>query len=168
MLKRHLVLAFGVAVALATVFACTPEAPGTQEASDTRADDEHVIRSAELQAVEALNAGDIDGYMASYPEDSVWLPPNAPTVTGAADIRELASQLAGSPDFAFHVEPTTIEVARDGDLAYLVGSYEMTVNDPNGNPVTDHGKFVEVWRKHPDSTWNHVLAIWNSDGPPSQ
>jgi ketosteroid isomerase-like protein len=139
-----------------------------REAADTRAADEQTIRAAEIKAVEALDAGDVDAYMAAYPEGSVWLPPNSPSVSGPEAIRALASQLAAGPDFAFHVEPTTVEVSRSGDLAYLVGSFQMTVNDATGNPVTDRGKFVEVWRKHPDQTWKHVLAIWNSDEPPQK
>jgi ketosteroid isomerase-like protein len=48
-------------------------------------------------------------------------------------------------------------------MAYLVGAYELTLSDADGNLGTDYGKFVEVWKKHPDDSWNHVLAIWNSN-----
>jgi ketosteroid isomerase-like protein len=140
------------------------EACGRQ-ASDARAGDEQAIHRTEIDAVRALNARDLKGYMAAYPEGSTWLPPNAPMVSGPDAIRKLASQLVANPGLAFRVQPTTVEVSRAGDLAYLVGSYELTLSDPKGNPVTDRGKYVEVWRKHPDNTWKHVLAIWNSDGP---
>ena len=160
MWKWHLLPVLVAAVICAAVFGCTREAP------DKRAADEQIIRAAEIEAVRALNVGDIDGYMATYPEDSIWLPPNAPVVSGAEAIRGLAAQLAANPGFAFEVQPTTVEVSLAGDLAYLVGSYELTLNDPSGNSVTEHGKYVEVWKKHPDNTWNHVLAIWNSDEVP--
>ena len=86
-------------------------------------------------------------------------------VRGAQAIRELATQLAANPGFEFDVQLDTVEVASSGDLAYLVGFYQLTLNDASGNPVIDYGKFVEVWKKHPDNTWNHELAIWNSDDP---
>jgi uncharacterized protein (TIGR02246 family) len=127
--------------------------------------DVQAIRTAEIEAVRAFNEGDIDSYMAAYPEDSAWLPPNSPIVEGADAIRAQASQLAANPGFAFDVQVATVEVSRDGGLAYLIGSYQLTLSDPKGNPGTDHGKFVEVWKKHPDSSWNHVLAIWNSNDP---
>jgi ketosteroid isomerase-like protein len=136
-----------------------------RQASDARAGDEQAIHKTEIDAVRALNARDLESYMAAYPERSTWLPPNAPMVSGPDAIRKLASQLVANPGLAFRVQPTTVEVSRAGDLAYLVGSYELTLSDPKGNPVTDRGKYVEVWRKHPDNTWKHVLAIWNSDGP---
>ena len=131
----------------------------------TRAADEQAIRAAEIEAVHAFNEGNLDGYMASYPEDSAWLPPNAPIVNGAEAIRSLAAQLAANPGFAFAVEVDAVEVSGDGRMAYLVGYYELTLSDSDGNPGTDSGKFVEVWKKHPDASWKHVLAIWNSNSP---
>jgi ketosteroid isomerase-like protein len=110
---------------LASVAACE------KNTEDAHAADAQAIRTAELAAVHAFNEGDIDGYMAAYPADSAWLPPNAPTVAGK--------------------------------MAYLVGAYELTLSDADGNLGTDYGKFVEVWKKHPDDSWNHVLAIWNSN-----
>jgi uncharacterized protein (TIGR02246 family) len=149
-----------IVVVMAGLFGCRREAPVTHAA------DEQIIRAAEIEAVRAFNAGDIDGYMAAYPDDSVWFPPNTPVVNGAEAIRTLATQLAANSGFAFDVQVSTVEVSRAGDLAYLIGSYQLTLSDPEGNPATDHGKFVEVWRKHPDNIWKHVLAIWNSNEPP--
>ena len=159
MRRFHFLPVFVVVVTLAGIFGCE------QAVVDVHTGDEQAIRTAEIEAARAFNAGDIDGYMAAYPQHSSWLPPNAPMVRGAKAIRELATQLAGNPGFEFHVQLDTVEVASSGDLAYLVGFYQLTLNDANGNPVTDYGKFVEVWKKNPDNTWNHELAIWNSDDP---
>ena len=156
----HLLPASVVVVTMAGIFACE------REAIDTRAGDEQIIRTAEIEAVRAWNAGDIDGYMAAYPDNSTWLPPKSPIVSGAEAIRALASQLTANPGFAFDVQLATVEVSRDGGLAYLIGSYQLTLSDPEGNLGTENGKYVEVWKKHPDNTWNHVLAIWNSNDPP--
>ncbi len=156
---NHLLSGFVTAVTLVGIFGCE------QEVVDTHSADEQVIRTAEIEAVRAFNAGDIDGFMAAYPQHSMWLPPNAPMVRGAQAIRELATKLAANPGFEFHVQLDSVEVASSSDLAYLVGFYQLTLNDASGNPVTDYGKFVEVWKKHPDNTWNHELAIWNSDDP---
>ena len=159
MRSRRFLSALLVLVGLAGLAACG------RQASDARATDEEAIHRAEIDAVRALNAKDIEGYMATYPEGSTWLPPNGPTLSGPDAIRKVVSQLIVDPSLAFRVQPTTVEVSRAGDLAYLVGSYELTLSDPKGNPVTDRGKYVEVWRKYPDNTWKHVLAIWNSDQP---
>jgi len=141
--------------------------PGSEDSAVHKADVQF-IRAAEIEAVRAFNAGDIDGYMAAYPDDSVWFPPNAPVVNGAEAIRTLASQLAANPGFVFDVQVSAVEVSRASDVAYLIGSYQLTLSDPEGNPATDHGKFVEVWKKHPDNIWKHVLAIWNSNELPPE
>jgi ketosteroid isomerase-like protein len=45
------------------------------------------------------------------------------------------------------------------------GTVEVTVNDAKGKPVTDRGKFVEIWKKQADGTWKCVVDMWNSDLP---
>jgi ketosteroid isomerase-like protein len=58
-----------------------------------------------------------------------------------------------------------VEVARSGDLAYIMGTYQLTMKDAQGNAVPDHGKFVEVWEKQPDGKWKVGADIFNSDLP---
>ncbi len=58
-----------------------------------------------------------------------------------------------------------MEVARSGELAYLNGTYELTMNDASGKPANDRGKYVEVWKKQADGAWKCVADIWNSDLP---
>ena len=58
-----------------------------------------------------------------------------------------------------------MEVSSTGDLAYSLGLYETTVNDPRGNPLTYRGKYVVVWRKQPNGAWKVVIDIANLDGP---
>jgi len=60
-----------------------------------------------------------------------------------------------------------VEVARSSDLAYLMGVYQLTMKDPQGKPVMDQGKLVEVWKKQADGKWKTVADIFNSDLPPA-
>ena len=41
----------------------------------------------------------------------------------------------------------------------------VTTTDPQGNPVTDRGKYVVVWKKQPDGSWKAISDIFNSDLP---
>jgi ketosteroid isomerase-like protein len=43
----------------------------------------------------------------------------------------------------------------------------MSMNDPSGKPVNDHGKYVEVPEKQADGKWKCGTDIWNSDLPAS-
>jgi ketosteroid isomerase-like protein len=58
-----------------------------------------------------------------------------------------------------------VEVAKSGDIAYLYGAYELTMNDAQGKPETDYGKNVEIWKKQPNGVWKCVVDTWNSDLP---
>jgi ketosteroid isomerase-like protein len=73
--------------------------------------------------------------------------------------------MVASPGFAVAWKATKAEVAQSGDLAYLIGTYELSVNDYSGKPVTDRGKYSEVWKKQADGNWKVVADMFNSDLP---
>jgi uncharacterized protein (TIGR02246 family) len=122
------------------------------------------IRAAEDRYLEAAQAKDLEGVLSFYADDCSLFPPSAPIITGKEAIRAAWAEWLADPAFAMRVLPTKVEVSRAGDLAYLIGTYEFTVTDAEGNPVTDRGKYVDVWKKQPGGTWRHVVDIWNSDG----
>ena len=69
------------------------------------------------------------------------------------------------PGFVTSLKTTNVGISSAGDLAYSAGTSEDTINDSEGNPVTERGKWVVVLKKQPDGTWKVVIDIWNSDGP---
>jgi ketosteroid isomerase-like protein len=46
-----------------------------------------------------------------------------------------------------------------------VGTYQQTLNDAKGKPVTDRGKYLTVWKKQPDGKWKAVADMGISDLP---
>jgi ketosteroid isomerase-like protein len=74
-------------------------------------------------------------------------------------------ELLGLPGLSIHWQPTKVEAARFGDMAYSYGAYELTSNNARGKPVTDHGKYVEIWKKQSDGSWKCIVDTWNSDLP---
>ncbi|WP_460735630.1 YybH family protein [Lysobacter tyrosinilyticus] len=75
------------------------------------------------------------------------------------------SGLFASPGFALSWQTGKVEVARAGDIAYTLGSYQLTVNDANGKPIVDRGKYVTIWRKQPDGGWKSIVDTFNTDLP---
>ena len=67
------------------------------------------------------------------------------------------------PGVSLSFVPTSIEVAKSKDMAYDVGTYELKLNDPQGNPTTQIGKYVVVWKKQADKQWKVVADIFNPD-----
>lgn len=139
--------------------ACTQPAP-----PDTRAADEAAIRDADAQWAKTAEANDLEGTVAYYVEDASLLPPNAPIANGKQAIRAIWASLLG-PGTTISWQASKVEVARSGDMASIVGTYQLTMKDPQGNPVNDKGKFVEVWKKQADGKWKVVADIFNSDLP---
>jgi len=95
----------------------------------------------------------------------VVMPPNIPTLTGKEPIRSLWKSMLGSPSFSGGWKVTKVDVARSGDLAYLSGNYEFNEKDDRGKPITDKGKYLEIWKKQPDGGWKCVADMFSSDLP---
>jgi len=132
----------------------------------TSIDNQGAIRDADAQWSKAVAAKDLEGTIAFYSDDATVLPPNAPAVTTKANIRALwASLLAPGVDTSW--QTTKVEVARSGELGYVLGTYVVTVKDAQGKLAAENGKLVEVWKKQPDGKWKCVADMYNSDLPPA-
>ncbi len=127
--------------------------------------EEAAIRETANEWMNAANAKDVERLVDLYAADASLFPPNAPLATGKEAIGTVWSEFIESPGFATSLQTTKVEISRAGDLAYMVGTYEDTTNDPEGNPVTDRGKWLVALKKQPDGAWKIVADIWNSDQP---
>lgn len=86
--------------------------------------------------------------------------------------RYTAAWCSHSPERALLGPNTTVswkvskaEVAKSGDLGYLYGTYSLLIKDPQGLPVHDTGKLVEIWKKQADGNWKCIVDTYNSDLP---
>jgi len=136
-----------------------------QSAADTRAADEAAVRKADADWVKAAQTKKIDDWVAFYADDAVVLPPNDKTVTGKESIRKPITDLLALPGLSISWTPTKVEVAKSGDLAYLYGTYQLSVAGPDGKPIDDHGKMLEIWKKQTDGNWKCIVDTWSTDSP---
>ncbi|HEY7291747.1 MAG TPA: DUF4440 domain-containing protein [Vicinamibacterales bacterium] len=130
---------------------------------DTRAD-EQTIRSLDSDWNKTAQARNVDQWVAFYSDDAVVLPANEPMATDKAGIRKSISGLLGLPGADLSWQPTKIEVARAGDLAYVYGTYRLSFEASAGKRTEDKGKIVEIWKKR-DGNWKCIVDTWNSDLP---
>ena len=101
---------------------------------------------------------------ALYVDDAVLNPPNAPAVKGRAAIRAWMEKFPPLTNF----KASNVKVEGHDDLAYVLGTYTMTIAPPGApGPVNDSGKYVEIRRKQPDGRWLIAVDIFNSDLPAS-
>ena len=149
-----------VAAALLALAACAAPAP---PAGPTFTDaDMAAIRSTADIAMEMVNSsGSWEGYVdAYYAPDAIVNPPNATSVQGREAI--LAFLETFPPITLLDFEWISSEGA--GDMAYVHGTYQMDVLTPDG-PMSDYGKYVEVWKRQPTGEWRIAIDIFNSDLP---
>ena len=164
-LRRIALILLGVVVLLGSIGCNTSQPP----APDTRAAaDEALIRKTDGDWVKAAQSRKADDWVAFYSDDVVVLPPNDKTANGKESVRKTIADMFAMPNVVITWEPTKVEVAKSGDLAYLYGTYQMSWDDAAGKPVSDHGKMVEIWKKQPDGiTWKCIVDTWSSDLPPA-
>ncbi len=149
------------------IFALLLVAPscGREAHPDIRAE-EIAIRELDAKWSKAAAANDLESTVSFYADDATLLPPNAPIATSKAAIRASWAELL-VPGVAVSWQVNKVDVAASGEMAYLIGSYTVTMKDAQGNPANDHGKLLEVWKKQADGKWKTVADIYNSDLPPA-
>jgi ketosteroid isomerase-like protein len=159
MLIRDVIFCCSSVALLVAVAGCNQQTP------DNRAADESTIRNLDAQWSKTAGAHDLDGIVSYYSDDAVLLPPNAPAATDKQSIRAAWADIA-APGVSLSWQASKVEVAKSGDLAYSTGTYTLAMTDPQGKPIADKGKFMEVWKKQSDGKWKAVADTYNSDLPP--
>jgi len=139
-------------------------AAGCQPAATLSEQDKAAIAKVTEESVKMINTPKMDhaAYVKQfYTEDAEWLAPNMPPVKGAAAIVQTLQAFPPITDF----KAETVSIEGRGDLAFERGNYTMTLNPPGAPPVTDHGKYVEVWKKQADGGWKVAYDSFSSDLP---
>jgi uncharacterized protein (TIGR02246 family) len=154
--------AVGIAVAVMVGCAQRPAEP-----PDTRAADEAAIRAAVTEWSAAARAKDAAKFVSFYADDGDVMMAGFPDISGIAAIREGIAGMMQDPNFSLSFAAERVVVARSGDLAYETGSYVMTMSGPDGEPATEQGHYVVIWRKQADGSWKVAIDAPLSD-PPAQ
>lgn len=136
------------------LIACAPAGPEVDVAAE---------RGAVLDADRAWSETppDLDAFVAAFTPDAVNLMGGSPPSRGVEAIRASTADLFGAPGFALSWEPERADVSACGDLAYTIGSYELTTDDG-----TRPGKYLTVWKKQPDGAWKVAVDAPSENEPP--
>ncbi len=124
---------------------------------------ERILRDLDAQWAKAAAAKDVERTIGYYSDDAIVLPPNATSAATQETIRNVWKDMLASPGLAITWKPTTVQLAKSGDMGWVSGTYELTMNDASGKPINDRGKYLEVWEKQSDGNWKCRADMWNSD-----
>jgi len=122
------------------------------------------IGKADAGWAAAAAAKDLDTSVDVCGPDAAILVPDAPAAVGKDAIRKWFQEIYATPNFKLAWHATKTEAASSGDMGYSTGVYDLSYTDASGKQVSDHGKYVTVWKKQPDGSWKVVRDIFNSDG----
>ena len=130
--------------------------------SSNHSNDEALIRRIDALWSNAAQEKDLEGAVHPYADDASMLPFGAPIATGTDAIRKTWAGLMAKPGYALTFVPTKIEVASSGDMAWEIGTFQLRLNDAQGQPMEIPGKYVVTWRKF-GPTWKVEADIFNTD-----
>jgi uncharacterized protein (TIGR02246 family) len=155
-MKKKIMLQL-IALAL-MVTACQPQAPEVVQLSE---EDVASIKQGSRTYVTTTLARDYNAWIELFTEDAVIMPPNTTILEGREAIR--ADAEAYPPFTSFTITP--LEIDGLGDLAFARGTFSYTWAPEDADPITESGKYIEIWRKQTDGSWRLIRDIWNSDQP---
>jgi len=166
MLRSSLGLTNRISLALLLIVLVVSAACQKQTAADTHTADEATLKTLDAEwSKAAATTKDLEKTVSYYSDDAIVMPPNIPTLTGKEPIRALWKSMLESPGFGGGWKATKVEVAKSEDIGYVTGAYELRETDDSGKPITDKGKFLEVWKKQADGSWKCVADMFSSDLP---
>ena len=146
---------FALALSLALLSACQPM---TGEGDTAEID---ALREAHQAA---YNAGDLDGVMATWAEDGVWIDGGNPAAAGHEAIREM---IQGGPFGRASLEITPEETHAAGDWGSDWGTYRQTWTDEaTGAEHSVDGRFAVLLKRQPDGSWKISRLNTSAVAPP--
>lgn len=151
-MKTLNVITFTVCVSL------IPLSSAGQDGTGLSQEDVKKINELSETFAQAVVSRDWKTVTALYVEEATLYPPGEAAVKGRAAIEACLAGLPQMTDFKLR----TTKVEGRLDLAYVQGTYMMTLSPPGASkPVQESGYFLEIRRKQPDGRWRiavHMLS----------
>ncbi len=154
-------LRFLGSLAVGSLLVC--QAGRSQEPGSDLAAADAAVRQADADWAAAASTAGVDAWVAHYGADAIVLLPDDQLANGKELVRRSVARLLSAPHFWVAWHPVRVDVARSGELAYLVGVYELRSADSRGALKSDRGRLSEIWRKQVDGSWKCIVDTWSSD-----
>jgi ketosteroid isomerase-like protein len=108
---------------------------------------------------------DVAAVVALYTDDAILLPPDSPVAQGSDAIRAVLQGYMDAGAQSLALETTALD--DQGDLVVDVGRYTLGMQPPGADPITDVGKYLQVYKRQSDGSFRIAYDCFNSDGPAS-
>jgi len=153
---RELCLAFLIAVVVVGGIGASKAQPQGNE---------QAIRQAEADFEAARAAKGLEGWLSFFADDATDIAAGAPIADKTAMRARL--QKRWNNNFVLKWQPVKVKVARGGDMAFSVGTWQIADKNKPSAGVIGRGKYLTVWGKQKDGSWK-VLADTGVEDPAAQ
>jgi ketosteroid isomerase-like protein len=128
---------------------------------------EVMIRKADADWTAAMDTASRDDWMSFYAPDAIVYLPGDHLASGQVLVQSAVTRVLALPHRSITWNPTEVNAARGGDVATVIGSYELQFDDARGTPAVRRGRRLEVWRKQGAGIWKCIVDTWNLDELPA-
>ena len=108
--------------------------------------------------LDALSRGDSAGCASIYTEDGKVMPAESPTVAGREAVQQFWQAIIDMG--AKRATLQTADLDEQGDTAIESGAYTLDIEPDGADPIKDIGKYVIVWKRQTDRTWEMAIDIF--------
>ena len=115
----------------------------------------------------AVNARDLDRWLALWVDDAIQMPPRAPCRVGKAEIQRGMQALFDLDVLRMVIQPEEVRVL--GDRAYTHGACKFEIARKRGHGTRHYSaKFLDILEKQIDGSWKIAIDCHNYDTPSGQ
>jgi uncharacterized protein (TIGR02246 family) len=116
------------------------------------------IDKGNAQWIDAWDKADASLIAGLFATDGVLLGRNGKSFKGPNQILERMKTVMNAAGKGVKATVTTVDLWLDGEIAYETGKYSYTSQE-KGQPVTDEGRYVTIWRWQSDGSWKIVADM---------
>jgi ketosteroid isomerase-like protein len=143
------------AVLCIAFLACACTAPSVEQ-------DVTALNRLQRQVDSSITSGDIERYLTFMSEDAVLMPPNGAPVAGKPAIRAWSQSMSKQFRITSY-SSVDDEVIVAGDWAFRRTAFAWTIQPLQaGAPMRDTGKYIIVYRRATNRSWQVARDIWNT------
>jgi ketosteroid isomerase-like protein len=113
-------------------------------AGDPSAEAERLLKRDAEWAALASEGRDIDRILSYWTDDAVVLAPGFPPIIGKVALRGYVENSLRIPGFEISWKSSEVHFSPDLKLAYMFSENTVTMNEPDGTPLTTRGRGITI------------------------
>lgn len=122
------------------------------------------IEKLNQKLIQATINNDVEALMGLYAVDVISMPNYGEMIQGKAALKASQEKMIESGNKVTAMNLKTLEVMKSGSDFIEIGTYKITIHSAQMQmPITDEGKYLNIWVKVGKGDMKIKLEIWNTD-----